>query len=243
MSNTAPLMSPCEWVADKRGWKLCRGNVMVEGTSDVAYFALASRLNRQATDMDLLGDDFSIFAAGQGDEGGTYGISERFPMLFELASLEFDQAGRRRFRVIALLDDDRMGQGAVSGITRGHRRIVEYDSIFRLRRTLPQRAGSPKSLADKTKEVNAGYGGLECVIEDLLSDELCASFIKFMPHAILRPEKTAGSGIHRYWTETGKRELLKFCSVNAKIGDLKSLIGALRALRSYVGLAPDGNKR
>jgi hypothetical protein len=124
------------------GWKLSDGNLMVEGTSDVAYFKLAARLYRTRAGLSLLGQDFSIFAAGLGNEGGTYGVSEKFPTLFNLASYDQDAAGRRRFKVIALLDDDRMGQAALTGITRGHRQIREYESIFRLRRLMPQRAGS-----------------------------------------------------------------------------------------------------
>lgn len=215
---------------------------MVEGTSDVAYFNIASRLHRLANGMELLGDDFSIFAAGVGDEGGTYGVSERFPTLFELASIDVDGAGRRRFRVTALVDDDRMGQNAVTGITRGHRRIAEYESVFRLRRSMPLQAGSAKSLAEKTKAANACYGSLECVIEDLLSNELCTNFIQSMPHAVQRSAITNGSGMHRFWTEHGKRELLNFASTNAKVSDVTALIDVLRALRSYVRLPPDGIK-
>lgn len=213
---------------------------MVEGTSDVAYLRLASQLYRRETGLELLGEDLSIFAAGVGDEGGTYGISERFPTLFEMASLDIDEAGRRRFRVIALLDDDNMGRVAVSGISRGHRRIAEYESIYRLRRSMPLRAGSTRTLADKTKTANACYGTLDCVIEDLISNNLCSRFIKEMPLSVKRQATVSGTGSHRYWTDSGKRELLKFVSENAKNEDMGGMIGTLRALRSYLNLPPDG---
>ncbi len=213
---------------------------MVEGTSDVAYMEMAARLYRTATGRELLSQDFSVFAAGNGDEGGTYGVSERFPSLFDLASLELDAGGNRRYRVIALLDDDPMGRVATAGIARSDRRIVEYESIFRLRRVLPLRAGSAKALAEKTKLANSSYGTLECTIEDLLPDSLCDQFIKSAPHSICKPPLKTGSGVHRYWTLQGKQGLLRFVSQQATIEDAEGIINALRALRSYVGLPPDG---
>ena len=110
MSNPAAPKAGCEWYAAMCGWSLSLGNVIVEGTSDVEYFTLAARLHRADSGASLLGTDLSIFAAGLEEEGGTFGISERFPTLFNLASHDRDADGRRRFQVIALLDDDTMGR-------------------------------------------------------------------------------------------------------------------------------------
>ena len=233
-------MTGCSWIASKRGWSLLHGNVMVEGTSDVAYFALANKLYVRTHGKNLLGVDFSMFAAGVGDQGGTFGMSERFPALFEMASLDVDASDKRRFRVIALVDDDKMGQSAVAGITKGHRQIIEYKTIFRLRRIMPLKAGSPKSLAEKTKAANESYGTLECTIEDLLDTKLIEKFILIMPQAIYKPNSIAASGIHRHWTEDGKRKLLQYTKNHANLEEMKHLVEILKALRSYVELPPDG---
>lgn len=240
MTTTASPKAGCEWYAAMCGWSLSTGNVMVEGTSDVAYFALAARLHQAQSGASLLGTDLSIFAAGLEEEGGTFGISERFPTLFNLASLDQDPNGRRRFRVIALLDDDTMGRSAVNLIAGGHRQIREYESTFRLRRVMPKRSDSVKALASQTETANAVFGRLECTIEDMLSDKLCARFVASRPDAVNRPASTAATGTHRYWTPSGKRMLRQFAEEQATIDDVHSLVDALRSLRSYVGLRPDG---
>ncbi|EMV7340640.1 TPA: hypothetical protein ACKRVK_002846 [Pseudomonas aeruginosa] len=241
MIGKAPEISGCEWLASQRGWELKRGSVMVEGTSDVAYFNHASKLYESVEGRRLLDEDFSIFAAGMGSEGGTFGISERFPTLFELASIDAQNNPRRKYTVIALVDDDRMGQAAAIGISKGHRAIIEYEVIFRLRRKMPLRAGSVRVLEQKTKEVNAEYGNLECVIEDLLSLELHRKFQKNMPHALKKPSTHVGAGAHHYLTDDGKRELLKFTITEATIDDLQPVVDVIKSLRSYVGLPPSGS--
>jgi hypothetical protein len=222
------------------GWSLSLGNVIVEGTSDVEYFALAARLHRADSGASLLGTDLSIFAAGLEEEGGTFGISERFPTLFNLASYDRDADGRRRFQAIALLDDDTMGRSAVGIIAGGHRQIREYESMFRLRRVMPRRMESAKALGAQTEAANAAFGRIECTIEDMLSDELCERFIAARPEAVSRPAVTAATGTHRYWTIAGKRMLREFAERKAPVNDVRCLTDALGALRSYVGLPPDG---
>lgn len=240
MTSAASPKAGCEWYAAMCGWSLSAGNVMVEGTSDVAYFELAAQLHRAQSGTSLLGTDLSIFAAGREEEGGTYGISDKFPTLFNLASLDQDPNGRRRFRVIALLDDDTMGRSAVNLIAGGHRQIREYESTFRLRRVMPRRTESAKALAVQTETANAAFGRMECTIEDMLSDELCARFVASRPDAVNRPAVTAATGTHRYWTPSGKWMLRQFAEEQATIDDVRSLADALRSLRSYVGLPPDG---
>lgn len=240
MTSAASPKAGCEWYAAMCGWSLCAGNVMLEGTSDVAYFNLAARLHRSQSGASLLGTDLSIFAAGLEEEGGTFGISERFPTLFNLASLDQDPSGRRRFRVIALLDDDTMGRSAVNLIAGGHRQIREYESTFRLRRVMPRRTDSARSLGLQTEAANAAFGRLECTIEDMLSDQLCARFVAARPDAVSKPASTAATGTHRYWTPSGKRMLRQFAEEQATIDDVPALVDVLRSLRSYVGLPPEG---
>lgn len=230
----------CEWYASRYGWSLRAGNVMVEGTSDVSYFEHCSHLYQARHGRRLLGTDLSIFAAGHGDDGGTYGVSEKFPTLFNLASLDLDAGGRRRFRTIALLDNDRMGQKAVAGITQGHRQIREYESIFSLKRVMPHKAGSIQKLSERTRTANASFASLDCTIEDLLSDAFCETFARTTPLAVARPATSSGGAHHRYWTEQGKRELRLLALRTARLEDMQPMVEVLRALRTYVGLSPDG---
>lgn len=240
MTSTASPKAGCEWYAAMNGWSLSTGNVMVEGTSDVAYFELAARLHRSHSGTLLLGNDLSIFAAGLEEEGGTFGISEKFPTLFNLASLDQDPNGSRRFRVIALLDDDTMGRSAVNLIAGGHRQIREFESTFRLRRIMPRRTDSARALALQTGAANAVFGRLECTIEDMLSDELCARFVTSKADAVDRPASTMATGTHRYWTPSGKRLLRQFAEAQATIDDVHAMVEVLRSLRSYLGLPPEG---
>lgn len=124
-----------------------------------------------------------------------------------LASLDLDAGGHRRFRTIALLDNDRMGHKAIAGITQGHRQIREYESIFSLKRVMPRKSGSIKKLAEHTRTINAAFSSLDCTIEDLLSDAFCESFVQTMPNAVERAAISIGGAYHRYWTNQGKRDL------------------------------------
>lgn len=238
MIQTNPPRAGCEWYAERCGWRLRRGNVMVEGTSDVAYFQLASRLFQKKHGRRLIDEELSIFAAGVGDDGGTYGISEKFPTLFNLAALDLDAAGRCRFKTIALLDDDSRGRQTLNGITKGNRQIREFESIFCLKRTMPLKAGSTQKLAERVRTANAAYKSIDCVVEDLLSKDLCDRFIQQMPHSVARPADTVGDGVRRRWTEQDKRRLREFAEESATLGDVLGLVEVLKALRSYLGLSP-----
>ena len=237
--GTAP-QAGCEWYASQYKWNLRAGNVMVEGTSDVSYFEHCSQLYHARFGRRLLGIDLSIFAAGYGDDGGTYGVSEKFPTLFNLASLDLDAGGHRRFRTIALLDNDRMGHKAIAGITQGHRQIREYESIFSLKRVMPRKSGSIKKLAEHTRTINAAFSSLDCTIEDLLSDAFCESFVQTMPNAVERAAISIGGAYHRYWTNQGKRDLRLSVLRTATFEDMQPMIEVLRSLRTYVGLPADG---
>lgn len=240
MSTGATPQAGCDWYASRYGWALHAGNVMVEGTSDVSYFERCSHLYQTRHGRRLLGVDLSIFAAGHGDDGGTFGVSEKFPTLFNLASLDLDAGGRRRFKTIALLDNDRMGQKAIAGITQGHRQIREYESIFSLKRVMPHKGGSVQKLAESTRTANTSFPSLECTIEDLLSNAFCESFIRTMPQAVAREATSSGGASHRHWTQQGKRELRLSALQTATFEDMQPMIDVLRALRTYVGLPADG---
>lgn len=240
MSSTSPQNSPCEWFALQCGWKLLPCNVMVEGTSDVAYFELASRLFQGQNGKSLLGVDLSIFAAGMGDAGGTFGVSEKFPTLFNLAAYDLNTSGSRKFRAIALLDDDRAGRAAIAGITKGHRQIKEFESIFLLKRKLPSKSGSTRKLELDTQHANAIFRGLECTIEDLLAQDFCNRFVSLMPKSMSRAPDSIGGGVRRHWTEDGKRGLRECAERSASFNDIVGVVDTLQSIRSYLSLPPGG---
>lgn len=213
---------------------------MVEGTSDVAYFEHCSKLYEAQCGLRLVGVDFAVFAAGRGDDGGTYGVSEKFPTLFNLAKLDMDAAGKSRFRTIALLDDDRMGRRAVTGISQGHRQIREYESLFKLRRIMPLRAGSIQKLEEKTKAANTTFTTLDCTIEDLLADSFCSKFINNKPEALEKVLRSVNGASRRVWTPDGKHKLLQETIRTGTLEDMQLMVDVLRALRTYVGLPADG---
>ena len=233
-------LTGCLWLASKLGWRLARGNVMVEGTSDVEYFKIAAGLYNVKTGLNLIGKDFSVFAAGEKDDGGAPGIMERFPSLFTTAMHDVDAASTIKYRIIAMADDDHYGKIAVNAVPKGHRSIFEYEHIFRLRRVMPLRAGSRDALKNQTRHSNEEFGTLDCVIEDLLSLALAKEYQKLNPCHISGSILTFGKGHHAPWTPQGKSGLLKFARNRAEFDDVEMLVNVLKSLRSYVGLIPEG---
>ncbi|MFM0178742.1 hypothetical protein PQR52_09765 [Paraburkholderia aspalathi] len=240
MENPSSVDSPSAWLARQWGWTLARYNVMVEGDSDARFFELASRLYAREHGRKLICRNISIFAAGRGNDGGTYGVAERFPTLHNVMRLEQDENGKRRYRVIALLDDDPMGRRAVNGIQTGNRSVKEYENIFRLRRVMPRTAGSAKSLETKTKTANAEFSNLDCVVEDLVSATLCDEYATQFPHHRIGVPIQLGSGHHARWELVGKAGLLRHAEQRATLADVGRLIEVLISLRSYFGLPPEG---
>ncbi|AZD30739.1 hypothetical protein [Pseudomonas chlororaphis] len=233
-------LTGCLWLASKLGWRLARGNVMVEGTSDVEYFEIAAYLYNVKTGLNLIGEDFSVFAAGEKDDGGAPGIMERFPSIFTTAMHDVDAASKIKYKIIAVADDDHYGKIAVNAVPKGHRAIFEYEHIFRLRRIMPLRAGSRDALKNQTRQANEEYGALDCVIEDLLSLAIIKEYQASNPGHLSGNIITLGKGHHAPWTPQGKSGLLKFTRKKAKIDDVELLVDVLKALRSYVGLPPEG---
>jgi hypothetical protein len=230
----------CLWYAQRLGYSLQKGNVMVEGNTDVAYFQLSDRLYSKAFGIHLIGKDLSIFAAGSGDEGGTYGIIDKFPTLHELARLDVDQNGKLKFRVIALMDDDYEGRKAVR-VIEGSRRLRENGQIFLLRRRMPRKSRDRVPLGVHVREENQIFGGAMCVIEDLVNSTLADIYFEKNEHHVLHTVEVGGVR-RRIWSEDGKHGLFKFVSANAELDEMVMFIEVLKSLRFYLGLPPDGVK-
>ncbi len=241
MAQSAEPKNVGKWYAEKMGWKLSSGNVMVEGTTDVAYFELASRLHFEKTGMRLLDNNLSVFASGLEDEGGAYGIQDSFPTLFNLNRLDTDTNGRVKYRLIALFDDDDIGRSAMNSLLYVNRLVKEYVSVFLLRRAMPLMPLVPAELGKLTAQQNQAFAGANCTIEDLLSDALSRRFLSGSQNVLARPLDPAIQTLHLPWNLAGKAQLREFAQKTATWNDVEGLVNTLRALRSYVGLPPEGS--
>lgn len=229
----------CQWFAERCGWTLRRGNVMVEGNLDAKYFGFANRLYRDQHGLDLIGKDLSLFAAGTGDEGGTYGVIEKFPTLHALSRLDLDAHGKVKYRIIALLDDDPKGRAAIKHMGQ-NRTLKENAQLFLLRRKMPRKTRDAVPLTAHVKTANEIFNGLPCVIEDLVDSTLCDLYAEQFPQHVIGPIRAIGGGHHRGWTEDGKHGLCRFVQTNAQLGDVSQFLDTLKSLRFYLGLSPDG---
>jgi len=229
----------CSWFAAMAGWEILRANLLVEGTSDVRYFKLADSLHFKNTGNHLLGIDLAVSAVGIKDDGGTYGIMDKFPTITTVSKMDVDHNQRQIYRFIALVDDDNMGRSAIKKISTSRRDIREYESIFRLQRTMPMRAGNAAKLAERSREQNAMFE-MDCVIEDLLPIDICNEYIKSNPHHLNPTLVLKNGGHHAKWHPERKAGLLRFAETHAVFEDMVNIISVLKALRSYLALPPEG---
>jgi len=237
--SSIPLVG-CQWYAAQMGWQLLKGNVMVEGNLDVRYFRRAAALYHRDCGLHLLDKDLSVFAAGTGDAGGTYGITENFPALFKLARLDLDANGKVKYRTIALLDSDHRGKSATRLICQSNRSIRENANVFLLRRNMPRKSRDAAPLSKHLEESNREFNGLDCVVEDLLDAFICELYEAEYPQHIDGKIAFSASGHHRRWTQDGKFGLCKYMEQYAELGHVTLIVEVLKSLRFYLGLPEDG---
>jgi hypothetical protein len=238
--NTGNGLNGCNWYASQMGWRLLRGNVMVEGNLDVRYFKWAAAVHEAVTGLSLLDKDLSVFSPGSGDLGGTFGIAERFPVLHGMARVDMDSNGKTRYRVIALLDDDHNGRAVARLMSQANRSLQENAQIFLLKRRMPRRSRDAKPLTQHLKDANAEFGTLDCVIEDLVDPTICDLYAEQFPQHVRVEPKISGGGRHLSWSEDGKFGLVRFVEQNAEYEEMQQIIEVLKSLRFYLGLSPDG---
>lgn len=225
--------------ADQLGWRVRKGNVIVEGESDVFYFEHAARLYKRRHGVDLLGEDFAVIAAGRGDAGGVDGVNERFRAARELSAVDVHADGAVKYRFIALFDNDEQGRRAFqrgSGLTR---RIEGYRDLFLLHPKMPLANGAiSATVKQRAAELNKDYLHLDWEVEDLVSPDIYRVFEADHSHEIINSRTVTGR-THRKMTWTGKVKLQQYVRDYAELSDLAEVILLIRALRNYLRLPID----
>lgn len=225
--------------AQQLGWRVRKGNVIVEGESDVFYFEHAAELYKRRYGIDPFGDDFSVIAAGQADDGGVDGVNERFRAARELAKADVRPDGAVKYRFIGLFDNDEQGRRAFSrgaGLTR---RIEGYKDLFILHPIMPLANGATAAVVrQRALNLNKDYLHLNWEIEDLVSQDIHQLFESAYPHEILRSQTVSGR-THRDLTWSGKLKLRRCVREYAELKDLHEIIILIRALRNYLRLQMD----
>lgn len=221
------------------GWTIGRRNLLVEGTTDVALLELAAACHARATQELLLGDDLKVVAAGYGDMGGVGAVERRFMTIHELGQLDRELPKKQRIKLLPLFDDDEAGRATFKSITQQRHPFRSYVDVFLLKRRYPPaRPGSP-SFLDGLKEINREWDGIDCEMEDLLSQGLLDAFCKQQPDALRREPVIRGDGHHHEWTPDGKARLHRFVREHAMLHDLADLVRLLRYVRWMFDL-PNG---
>ena len=180
--------------------------VLVEGTTDVALFEMAARLEQKVTGTALLGSELAIVAAGIGDLGGTRGVIRELHCLRGLARGCLLPNGRPRYRFVGLFDNDKAGRQAVGAARDLDSSIIEYKDVFRLRPVMPLPGNlDPVSVGRAFDQQNATYKGLDWELEDFLPPEFLDAFVAEHPTAISHT-KTLSQKIHRDLTRDRSEE-------------------------------------
>ena len=65
----------------ERGWTIRVNTVLVEGTSDQAFFRLARDFEKNISGIDLFSDELTIVAAGEGQRGGASSVVRELTVL------------------------------------------------------------------------------------------------------------------------------------------------------------------
>lgn len=218
------------------GFEPSRRTALTEGTTDESLFRLARNLEFAKSGIDLYGNDFTIAAAGEGNDGGTTGILRELSRLKGISRIVLSQEGRQIYRFIGLFDNDAAGRNAARTSNVLNTDIFEYRDVYRLRPVMPKTSNYDiKAMKSLFESENLPYEKLDWECEDILPSSLVEAFVSEQPSALRTRIKVSGLE-HREWTVDGKAKLHRYVSQYAMHEDLASVIDVIRCLRSLVGL-------
>ena len=230
------LTDPLAKYAESKGYVARSRTVLVEGTTDYDLFELAARFERQASGRDLLGD-LAFIPAGERDQGGTNGVVRELLSFRAYAVTTLLPNGRPKYRVAALLDNDKSGRQAIRTARQLDISIIECKDVFLLWPEMPPTTNrDPNGMMRMLETANARYKGLDWEPEDLLPEGFVQAFEDEYGTGIAR-KTIKDDKIHRDFTSDGKARFHHFVKQYAVHSDMIYVIGMLRTLRSYLGLA------
>jgi hypothetical protein len=212
---------------------------MLEGRTDSEYFRIAdTKYQEENSGRKLICNRLSLFQVGDGDAGGTDNIREKFVYLREVLSTDSYDAANERIMAVVLMDNDNAGRSAAQFLDK--RGFKLNRDVFLVTRQIPRQTRDAYQLNRLITETNAGWAGMDCEIEDLLSRDFLEYFAESEPSALAREPQLAQGGHHYEWTRDGKARLLQLVKREASCSDVIGIVELLRSLRFLLALNPDG---
>jgi hypothetical protein len=222
------------------GWNVSTCNIIVEGTTDVAYFKTAARLYQKTTRLTLVGDGLSVFAIGDRDAGGTDAMLRYLPALRGLLPTDPVDHNGRPFRFIVLLDSDAAGRGMARKLCSPGVGLRRNREVFVLQRAFPSDTRDPNMFEKKCTDLNCSWASLDCEIEDLVHRSVLEAFLGENPAACQRAPTVLDNAHHYDWHGFVKPALSQFVDQHALAGDVEAITKILQALRYMLELVPEG---
>lgn len=216
--------------AAQSGWRIGRRNLLVEGTTDVGYFELASSLFAEHHGQRLLDDQFRVVAAGLYDRGGVRGVVREMLSLHGRAEIDSSLPKSARIRMLPIFDDDCAGRRCFTKLTDADFPFRPYQDVFLLHRAYPNLKLGSSGYLDAVRKANHEWNGLDCEIEDLLSQDLLDGFCDNRHDALRAPPCYLASGHHYDFHGNCKGDVLKFAQ---QVAGLADVVGLVRTLQYY----------
>lgn len=178
--------------------------------------------------------DLAFVPAGERDNGGTNGVIRELIACRAFARANLAQNGFRRYRVVALFDNDKAGRQALKLARQLDLSIVEWKDVFLLLPIMPQSNNlDPTSIKRMFDEANQEYRSLDWEPEDLFPESFTKAFED--ENGVVR-KTTVGAKTHRDFTADTKARFHRFVRMNALHSDMAEVISFLQSLRSYLNL-------
>jgi len=232
----AEILDPLATYAQSKGYTARSRTVLVEGTTDYELFERAARFELKASGKNLLWD-LAFIPAGERDQGGTNGVVRELLCFRAFARTTLLPNGRPRYRVAALLDNDKFGRQAIRTVQQLDISIIECKDVFLLLPEMPPTNNrDPNSMKRMLEAANARYKGLDWEPEDLLPQSFVSAFEEEYGTGIAR-KTVSEDKVHRDFTPDGKARFHYFIKQHAIHGDMVRVIETLHTLRSYLGLS------
>ena len=236
-TGSQPQYAPGEFILQfgrLMGWgQLTHCNLMVEGTTDVEYFEIASDLYKESHGLALIDSDFQVFAVGKGNEGGTFGIKERLRQLSGNLRIDPVDAQGRTIKVACLMDDDHAGIGTFRLLKSS---FTPWQDIFRIQRSFPSGTRDPSTFGRMWERENKEWKDLPCETEDLIKRDLLDYFVSENAGALQSPIKEIGDAYHFDFDGLKKPALARFLRKHATLQDMQGLVDVLNEFRWLMGL-------